>query len=297
MTMPRLHRPALLLALAEVLAIPLAVAQNVTVTPPAGGGFVVNNTSSVPLLTLDANGNLIVAKLGMATAQTSPLCFNAVTGSLGACSGGGLVGPTGITGATGSIGATGATGAQGVTGATGATGMVGATGPIGITGAAGMTGTVGATGTTGVTGARGATGLDGTTGATGLTGATGPAAQTYAIVQGSATIGIGTPTNALSIAINPPFSGTLLLQASGSVIVASGTPAGLACQPLLDGVSIGNPTTAMVDSSLTREAMAVTGGAPVSAGPHTVTINCSPTSGAGFTASLTLQAFVLVVGP
>jgi hypothetical protein len=170
-------------------------------------------------------------------------------------------------------------GATGATGDVGATGMIGATGPSGVTGAVGMTGTVGATGPTGAS------------------GATGPAAQTYAIVRGSVAIGIGTPTNALSIAINPPFSGTLLLQASGTVIVDSGTPAGLACQPLLDGVSMGNPTTAMVDSTLTREVMAVTGGAPVSAGSHTVTINCSPTSAASFTASLTLQAFVLVVGP
>src|SRR5260221_11815155 len=98
MTMPRLHRSVLLLAIAQALATPLAGAQNVTVTPPAGGGFVVNNASSGPGLTVDANGNLIVAKLGVATAQSSPLCFNSGIGRLRPCSGGGLVGPTGPTG-------------------------------------------------------------------------------------------------------------------------------------------------------------------------------------------------------
>jgi len=185
----------------------------------------------------------------------------------------------------------GATGATGATGAAGPTGVAGATGPIGVTGA---TGAMGIAGATGATGATGVAGLDG---ATGPTGATGPGAKTYAVVQGGVAPNIGGSTNALSIAINPPFSGTLLLQASGYLSISSGTPSGLACQPFLDGVSIGNPTTAMVDSSLTREAMAVTGGTSVSAGPHSVTINCSQTSAAGNTTTVILQAYVLVVGP
>src|SRR5207245_9863363 len=105
----------------------LAAARNVTVTPPVGGGFVVKNASSVPVLTVDANGNLIVAKLGVATAQSSPLCFNSVTGSLGPCSGGGLVGPTGPAGATGPAGVTGSTGATGALGLQGPTGVPGPT--------------------------------------------------------------------------------------------------------------------------------------------------------------------------
>jgi len=156
---------------------------------------------------------------------------------------------------------------------------------------------VGPTGAAGSTGASGATGATGVAGLDGATGPTGPGAKTYAVVQGGVAPNIGGSTNALSIAINPPFSGTLLLQASGYLSVASGTPSGLACQPFLDGVSIGNPTTAMVDSSLTREAMAVNGGTSVTAGPHTVTINCSQTSAAGATTTVILQAFVLVVGP
>ena len=190
MTMPRLHRSALLLAIAEALTTSLAGAQNVTVTPPAGGSFVVNNASSLPVLTVDANGNVIVAKLGVATAQSSPLCFNSVSGALGPCSGGGLVGPTGPTGATGATGPAGATGAAstvagptgatGPAGSTGATGAVGATGATGAQGIQGITGATGATGATGLTGATGATGAQGIQGLTGATGATGPTGATGA---------------------------------------------------------------------------------------------------------------------
>ena len=182
---------------------------------------------------------------------------------------------------------------QGPSGATGVTGAQGATGVDGATGANGQTGTTGPMGATGVVGAAGATG------ARGATGSTGAAAQTYTVLKSGAAFNIATPTNVLTIAINPPSSGTLLMQASGTVSPTNNinTPAGLACTPFLDGNAIGNFGTAIADDRLTQEVMALTGGTSVTAGAHTVTVNCSPTSGAGYTAGITLQAFVLVASP
>lgn len=168
-TFINLRRSLLSLAIAGMLPAASAYAQDVTVTPPSGGGFVVTDTANAPLFTIDANGNLAIAHLGTAATQSTPLCFDMSAGAVGACSGGGVVGPTGPTGPAGPAGATGATGAIGATGTTGAAGP---TGPGGLQGAPGP---IGATGATGALGPIGATGATGSTGATGATGVTGPA--------------------------------------------------------------------------------------------------------------------------
>ncbi len=155
-----------------------------------------------------------IGPTGAASTVTGPTgatgADSTVTGPTGATGADSTVtGPTGATGADSTVtGPTGATGADstvtGPTGATGATSTV--TGPTGATGAdstvTGPTGPTGATST--VTGPTGATGADSTvTGPTGPTGAdstvTGPTGPTGTGGSG-ATIGIWTPTIAVSTA-------------------------------------------------------------------------------------------------
>jgi hypothetical protein len=127
---PTLHRSLLAFSATSALtAAGVVHAADVVVTPPPGGGFVV------------ANGNVAFGGLSSAGTQNSPVCFNAVSGMLGACLAGSWIGPAGPTGATGAtgpggVGSIGPTGATGDAGPTGATGSTGATGPTGATGAA-----------------------------------------------------------------------------------------------------------------------------------------------------------------
>lgn len=154
-----------------------ASAQDVVVTPPIGGGFVVKDASSTALFTIDANGNLAIAGLNAATPRAAPVCFDQTSGMLGPCTNGGLVGPTGPqgpTGAPGADGATGPTGAQGLIGPTGPQGGAGPAGATGNTGPTGAQGVVGPTGPQGSAGPAGATGNIGPTGAQGVAGPTGP---------------------------------------------------------------------------------------------------------------------------
>jgi len=130
------NRTAMVLAITVALSATPALAQNVTVTQPAGGGFVVNNSANAALFAIDANGNLTIANIATAAQQSTPLCFSG-TGVLGPCAAGSNIAPTAPTVPTG---ATGVTGAQGIQGATGATGTTGPTGPTGATGATGPTG-------------------------------------------------------------------------------------------------------------------------------------------------------------
>jgi hypothetical protein len=185
-----------------------ASAQDVSVTPPAGGGFAVKDSSGTTVrFKVDANGNVIVPGLAAAAQQSSTVCFDSSTGTFGPCpasSGGatGATGPAGVTGSTGATGAQGITGptgsgATGGAGSTGATGAAGATGSQGIqgitgsTGATGGTGATGSTGSTGTTGSTGATGALGATGSTGATGAIGPTGTTGAIGATGSTGAIG----------------------------------------------------------------------------------------------------------
>ena len=184
--MTTLRLSSLSLAIACALA-PSAYAQDVSVIPPTGGGFVVKSSSGNSVrFQVDANGNVIVPNLAAAAQQGTLVCFYPVTGQFGPCTAGigsGLPGPTGATGATGPAGATGGTGAigatgLGTTGATGATGAVGPIGPMGATGPVGSVGPTGPTGPTGLTGSAGPVGPLGAMGSTGPTGLTGPTGPT-----------------------------------------------------------------------------------------------------------------------
>jgi hypothetical protein len=65
MTAVSLRRSLLAFAIANALNLSGALAQDVTVTPPGGGGFKVQS------------GNLTVSGLPAATQQVSPVCFDA----------------------------------------------------------------------------------------------------------------------------------------------------------------------------------------------------------------------------
>ncbi len=228
------------LAAGLTLALSLPAGAQVVVTPKSGSSFEIRDQGGAPVLKVEEVGRVLVPGLSAAANGDTVLCFGAVTGALGPCAAGSVVGPTGATGATGPVGPTGATGATGPVGPTGATGATGAggtgsVGPTGATGATGVTGATGPTGATGVTGATGPTGATGdfgatgptgptgdvgatgATGATGMTGATGPSANlTRYHVYGSAGRLAVTSTAAT---VQPGLSQTFTLTGNANVIV------------------------------------------------------------------------------
>lgn len=169
-----------------LLASP-AGAADVTVVPPAGGGFSVRDAAdSADRLRVDAGtGAVTIPGLPGAAPTTSLLCFDSVTGTMGPCAGG--VAGVGPTGATGPIGPAGPTGATGATGPAGEAGAIGPPGPTGDIGPAGPTGPTGDIGPTGPTGPAGLPGEAGETGPAGPIGPTGPAGMfdpsTITVVQ------------------------------------------------------------------------------------------------------------------
>ncbi|MDC2858973.1 MULTISPECIES: BclA C-terminal domain-containing protein [Comamonadaceae] len=154
---------------------------DITITPPANGGFVIkNNAGNAERLRVMETGDVYLPNLSNTTEAGSVACYDDASGRLGKCAAGAIVGNPGPTGATG---ATGATGPAGATGATGQAGPAGPTGPIGLQGPAGQTGAqgpIGATGLQGPTGAQGDIGLPGPTGPTGPAGAGGTTATSMA---------------------------------------------------------------------------------------------------------------------
>ena len=154
---------------------------DITITPPANGGFVIkNNAGNAERFRVMETGDVYLPNLSNTTEAGSVACYDDVTGRLGKCAAGAIVGNPGPTGATG---ATGATGPAGATGATGQAGPAGPTGPTGVQGPAGQTGAqgpIGATGLQGPMGAQGDIGLSGPTGPTGPAGAGGTTATSMA---------------------------------------------------------------------------------------------------------------------
>ncbi|MET1077374.1 MAG: tail fiber domain-containing protein [Pseudomonas sp.] len=162
---------ALVIASVLGLGLNLAVAQDVTVTPPAGGGFLVQAAPGSPSLRVNADRAVLLPALAAATQQQSVLCFDAGSGLLGPCAAGALVGATGPAGPIGPVGATGPAGPSGPAG------PAGVAGPVGLTGPEGPSGATGPAGPTGVAGVAGPTGL---TGPAGVTGAAGSFASSFA---------------------------------------------------------------------------------------------------------------------
>ncbi|MEJ8294176.1 hypothetical protein WKI45_15200 [Delftia tsuruhatensis] len=178
---------------------------DITITPPANGGFVIkNNAGNAERFRVMENGDVYLPNLPNTTEAGSVACYDDVTGRLGKCAAGPIVGSPGPTGATGATGAAGVTGA---TGATGQAGPAGPTGPTGVQGPAGQTGAqgpIGATGLQGPTGAQGDIGLPGPTGPTGPAGASGGKAIMSSSAKGMAltTIVGGLPGNVAVLPMN-----------------------------------------------------------------------------------------------
>ena len=130
------HPLRLICALSAVYALhtPLALAADLSFTPPSGGGFVIKSPGGAQeRFRVQGTGEVTVPGLNGAPTANNLTCFDGA-GRLGPCAAG--IG-SGATGATGPTGATGATGVTGPTGATGTAGVTGATGPTGATGATG----------------------------------------------------------------------------------------------------------------------------------------------------------------
>lgn len=183
MIMLRRRSSLLTLAISTALPFTQVSAQDVSITPPSGGGFAVKDSAgNIVRFRVDANGNVIVPGLAGAAQQSALVCFNTASGTFGPCAadiGSGATGAAGATGPTGPTGAAGTTGATGPTGATGAQGPQGINGVTGAPGPTGVTGAPGPTGVTGTTGPIGATGATGVTGATGATGAVGTISTSF----------------------------------------------------------------------------------------------------------------------
>lgn len=156
-----------------------AIAADVSITPPAGGGFVIKDQASNERMRVQGTGEVLIPSLP-ATANTYSglVCFDTLTGQLGRCAPGVGVGPTGPVGPQGPVGATGPAGPQGPVGPSGATGAAGPAGPQGPTGPAGAAGPTGPQGPAGPVGAQGPAGLQGPAGPQGEEGPVGPTGPT-----------------------------------------------------------------------------------------------------------------------
>ncbi len=159
----RLRHHALAASLAMALCLP--VGAQVVVTPKPGSSFEIHALGGTPVLKVEEAGRVLVPGLSAAADGDTVLCFDAVSGALGPCAAGSVVGPAGPAGPTGPTGAIGPPGPSGAIGAIGPTGAAGPMGPAGATGAIGPAGPVGATGDAGPAGPIGATGATGATGA------------------------------------------------------------------------------------------------------------------------------------
>lgn len=144
-----------------------AYAADVVISPPAGGGVSITDSSGGSArLRVDDSGAVSVPGLPSAAQHGSVVCYGS-GGVLGNCDPGAITGPQGPQGVAGAQGAQGVAGPQGTVGAQGATGAMGPAGVMGPQGAAGPQG---------VSGTVGAQGAQGNTGPGVLSGAADPAA-------------------------------------------------------------------------------------------------------------------------
>lgn len=179
--------------LAALLVEP-AVAADISLTPPPGGGVVINSSANTPALKIDPSG---VQLPGLPTAPAtfpSVVCHDS-TGVLGGCDPATTAGPQGVPGPAG---------VQGPRGDAGAAGAAGAEGPKGDKGDSGATGPVGPQGPAGPQGAAGAPGAS-------LTGAAeirqGCFASNGTVVSGS-NYTVAANGKIFTVTFNPVFAGT-----------------------------------------------------------------------------------------
>lgn len=143
----KLFRLAPLTALVLALVMPAAaMAADIRLTPPPGGGMVVTDSTGAQVrLRVDGSGAIAMPGLADTSAPYQVLCMGNA-GALGTCPAGAVVGPVGPTGPTGPAGPVGPVGAAGAPGAAGPAGGVGPAGPIGPQGPQGPQGPAGSAG-------------------------------------------------------------------------------------------------------------------------------------------------------
>lgn len=151
-----------------LLALSVSAAAQVVVTPKSGSSFEVHAQTGNSVLTVEETGAVLLPSLPSAAQGDTVLCFGAVTGALGPCAPGSVVGPAGPPGPPGP---------QGLQGLQGAPGPQGITGPIGPAGAQGPAGTAGPAGPAGPQGDAGAQGNIGPIGPAGPQGPAGSSAN------------------------------------------------------------------------------------------------------------------------
>lgn len=138
-----MHRKTMRMLPTLLAALPIApaVAADIELIPPVGGGVAIKDaTGNDDRLRVDGSGTVTLPAVPGAAEQSTVLCMEAATGLLGPCAASVISGPTGATGPTGDAGPTGDTGPTGPVGPTGDIGPTGSTGPTGPTGPAGPTG-------------------------------------------------------------------------------------------------------------------------------------------------------------
>jgi hypothetical protein len=189
--------------------------------------------------------------------------------------------PAGPPGPTGAGGAAGSTGSQGPAGANGNGVLSGGGPPSAALGANGdfyrdtsantLYGPKSGAGWGSPVSLVGPQGTQGATGSTGPAGPPGPTASAFS--QGSTSLAANDSTTpVVSFTIAPAFAN---------------------CQAFVDGSPIGVGSAATVNPAATAEVLSVTAAAAVTAGTHTVSIECSTPYG-GTTPSVSLAAFALV---
>ncbi len=173
-------RISLLLACAATSGI--AIAADVTMTPPGGGKVMIESAAGEPALIVAPGREVRLPGLPSSAIYPGLVCHDA-DGVLGQCdpaATAGPVGPMGPPGPTGDVGPSGPVGPQGEPGPagpigpTGAAGPQGDAGPVGPSGAAGPPGDQGPAGPVGPQGPQGAQGAQGEAGPMGPAGAIGP---------------------------------------------------------------------------------------------------------------------------
>jgi len=216
---------------------------DITITPPANGGFVIkNNAGNAERFRVMETGDVYLPNLPNTTEAGSVACYDNASGRLGKCAAGAIVGSPGPTGATG------ATGPAGVTGATGATGQAGPAGPTGGIGLPGQAGQTGAQGPTGPAGLQGPTGATGDIGLPGPAGPTGPAgASGGKVIMSSSAKGMALTTNVGGLPGNVavlPMNGYVPAAAMQSL---SGGNLDLTAQQAADGVPQSFPVDGVIN--------------------------------------------------
>ena len=191
-------------------------------------------------------------------------------------------GTQGIQGIQGAQGVNGDKGEQGIQGSQGANGDKGEQGNQGVQGAKGDTGDQGVKGDAGETGAQGPQGDQGIQGIQGEKGAQGIAGPSSGALIFAQQFTISPPPSAgggvITVNVNLPKPGTVLVQASGTAWCAQQGFNDLWVAALVDGVKTGTLNGGVVncEGGKRRALTSLVTAVSLSAGSHTITFAAGP---------------------